>query len=121
MTIRTPSNAFLIQRDEQLRHEHASGVVTTLLVTPDIAITSFITGYSHFPAGAEVPFHTHDTPESVVLLEGCATLEIDGFEYELKPHDGTFIPPNVSHRFRNPSKTEPMTVLWILACSPKRA
>ncbi len=40
-------------------------------------------------------------------------MDIDGLEYQLKPHDVTFIPPNVSHRFRNLSKTNPMKILWI--------
>jgi mannose-6-phosphate isomerase-like protein (cupin superfamily) len=48
-------------------------------------------------------------------MEGHAILDIDGLEYQLKPHDVTFIPPNVSHRFRNMSKTEPMKILWIYA------
>jgi len=50
-----------------------------------------------------------------VLMEGEAILDIDGLEYELKPHDVTFIPPNVNHRFRNLSKTKPMKILWIYA------
>ena len=29
--------------------------------------------------------------------------------------DTTFIPPNVPHRFRNKSDTEPMKILWIYA------
>ncbi len=50
-----------------------------------------------------------------MLVEGDAMLDIDGLEYRLKPLDTTFIPPNVPHRFRNLSKTEPMKILWIYA------
>jgi quercetin dioxygenase-like cupin family protein len=42
-------------------------------------------------------------------------LDIDGEVHELKPYDTTFIPPNVSHRFRNRSDTEPMKILWTYA------
>jgi quercetin dioxygenase-like cupin family protein len=35
--------------------------------------------------------------------------------HELKPFDTTWIPPNVAHRFRNRSDTEPMKILWIYA------
>jgi mannose-6-phosphate isomerase-like protein (cupin superfamily) len=51
----------------------------------------------------------------VVLLSGHAYLDIDGQVEQLKPLDTTFIPPNVPHRFRNMSDTEPMKILWIYA------
>ena len=37
---------------------------------------------------------------------------------DLRPldrHDTPWIPPNLSHRFRNLSATEPMKILWIYA------
>ena len=65
--------------------------------------------------GTAIPFHSHNCEESVVLLSGHAYLDIDGEVQELKPLDTTFIPPNVPHRFRNMSDTEPMKILWIYA------
>lgn len=115
MTIRTPSNAALLKPEDLPRHERGGGASTTPLVTPRVGTTSFITGYTSFGGGAEIPFHSHNVQESVVLMEGRAILDIDGLEYELKPHDVTFIPPDVPHRFRNLSKTEPMKILWIYA------
>jgi quercetin dioxygenase-like cupin family protein len=115
MTIRTPSNAVLLKPEDLPRHERGGGAGTTPLVTRDVGTTSFITGYTSFAGGAEIPFHSHNVQESVVLMEGRAILDIDGLEYELKPQDVTFIPPNVSHRFRNLSKTESMKILWIYA------
>jgi len=50
-----------------------------------------------------------------MLLEGEAILDIDGEERPIQKHDTTFIPPNVPHRFRNASATEPMKILWIYA------
>lgn len=50
-----------------------------------------------------------------MLLEGHAFLDIEGQEHELKPHDTTWIPPNVPHRFRNRSTTETMKIFWIYA------
>jgi quercetin dioxygenase-like cupin family protein len=50
-----------------------------------------------------------------MLLTGHAFLDIDGEVHELKPHDTTFIPPNVPHRFRNKSDTEPMKIFWTYA------
>lgn len=115
MTIRTPSNAALLKPEELPRHERGGGASTTPLVSRSVGSSSFITGYTSFAGGAEIPFHSHNVQESVVLMEGRAILDIDGLEYELKSHDVTFIPPNVPHRFRNLSKTEPMKILWIYA------
>ncbi len=115
MTIRTPSNAALLKPETLPRYERGGGASTTPLVTREVGTTSFITGYTSFGGGAEIAFHSHNVQESVVLMEGSAILDIDGLEYELKTHDVTFIPPNVSHRFRNKSKTDPMKILWIYA------
>lgn len=114
MTIRTPSDAVLLEPATLPRYERGGGVSTTPLVTRAGA-AGFITGYTCFEAGSEVPFHSHNCEESVVLMEGRAALDIDGMEYELAPHDVTHIPPGVSHRFRNLSKSEPMKILWIYA------
>ena len=115
MTIRTPSNAVLLKPDALPRYERGGGASTTPLVTPAVGARSFITGYTAFSGGAEIPYHSHNCEESVVLMEGRAVLDIDGREYELKPHEATYIPPGISHRFRNLSKTEPMKILWIYA------
>jgi quercetin dioxygenase-like cupin family protein len=113
MTIKTPSNAALLKPETLPVHERGGGARTTPLVTPRLGTASFITGYTEFGGGAAIPFHSHNCQESVVLMSGCAVLDIDGLEYELKAHDVTFIPPNVPHRFRNLSATEPMKILWI--------
>jgi quercetin dioxygenase-like cupin family protein len=113
MTIRTPSNACLLRPEELTTYERGGGARTTPLINKEVGTQSFITGYTSFEGGAVIPFHSHNCQESVVLMEGRAIMDIDGLEYELKPHDVTFIPPNVSHRFRNLSKTNPMKILWI--------
>jgi quercetin dioxygenase-like cupin family protein len=115
MTIRTPSKAALLKSESLPRYERGCGVSTTPLVTRAVGATGFITGYTSFGGGAEIPFHSHNCEESVVLMKGRAILDVDGLEYELKPHDVTYIPPGISHRFRNASKTEPMKILWIYA------
>jgi quercetin dioxygenase-like cupin family protein len=113
MTIRTPSNAALLRPEELTIYERGGGARTTPLVTREVGTQSFITGYTSFEGGAVIPFHSHNCQESVVLMEGEAVMDIDGLEYRLKPHDVTFIPPNISHRFRNLSPTKPMKILWI--------
>lgn len=115
MSIKTPSNAALLKPETLATYERGGGARTTPLVTQEIGAASFITGYTSFDGGVEIPFHSHNCEESVVLMEGEAILDIDGLQYQLKPHDVTYIPPNVSHRFKNLSKTNPMKILWIYA------
>lgn len=114
MTTRTPLNAALLRPEILPHHERGGGVTTIPLVTRALG-GGFISGYTSFKAGAEVPFHSHNCAESIVLMDGLAILDIDGQQYELKPHDVTYIPAGISHRFRNASKTATMTILWIYA------
>jgi len=106
----------VILRPAQLpAHERGGGARTIPLVTPGLGSTSFINGITTFDPGAGVPLHSHNCAESVVVLEGEAIVEIEGVEHELRANDTTFLPPNVAHRFRNASATQPMRILWIYA------
>ncbi len=111
--IKTESNSVLLKPDTIQTHDRGGGARTTPLVGRAIGATSFITGYTEFAGGAEIPFHHHNTEESVVLVEGDAIFDIDGQSIPVKRGDATFIPPNVPHRFRNASVTAPMKILWI--------
>jgi quercetin dioxygenase-like cupin family protein len=111
----SPSGAALLDPDGMPSHDRGGGALTTPLVTPGIGARAFITGYTTFGPGVAIPFHSHNCEESVVLMEGEAMLDIDGQEYRLEAHDVTYIPANVSHRFRNLSQTEGMKILWIYA------
>lgn len=105
----------VLRPDQIASHDRGGGARTTPLVMPSVGATTFINGMTEFGPGAAIPFHSHNCEESVVLLSGHAYLDIDGEVQELKPLDTTFIPPNVPHRFRNMSQTEPMKILWIYA------
>lgn len=105
----------ILRPDEIRSHDRGGGARTTPLVMPGCGASGFINGITEFGPGAKVPFHSHNCEESVMLLEGHAILDIDGEEHVLKPLDTTWIPPNLPHRFRNLSATEPMKILWIYA------
>lgn len=115
MHIFEKSKAVLLRPAELTTYERGGGARTTPLVTRSIGSDSFITGITSFDAGVAIPFHSHNCQESVILLEGSAIMDIDGQEIPIQQHDTTFIPPNVPHRFRNASDTEPMKILWIYA------
>ncbi len=98
------------------RHDRGGGASTTALVGPTCGAQAFINGITTFAPGTKIPFHSHNCEESVMLLEGNAILDIEGQDsVQLQPLDTTWLPPNLSHRFRNLSDTESMKILWIYA------
>jgi quercetin dioxygenase-like cupin family protein len=105
----------ILRPQEIPSHDRGGGASTTPLVTRSIGATGFINGITEFAAGAVIPFHSHNCEESVMLLAGEAVLDIDGQTHALRPFDTTWIPPNVTHRFRNVSNVSPMKILWIYA------
>jgi quercetin dioxygenase-like cupin family protein len=107
------SGAALLRPELLTTYERGGGVRTTPLVSPAVAASGFISGITSFDPGVAIPFHSHNCEESVVLLEGEAALDIEGEEHLLKVLDTTWVPPNVSHRFRNLSHTTSMKILWI--------
>jgi len=111
--IKTTSHAALLQPDTLHKYDRGGGASTTPLVTKGLGASAFITGTTEFQGGAKIPFHYHNCEESVLLLEGHAFFDIDGETFAVQPHDVTFIPTGVPHRFRNASDTEPMKILWI--------
>ncbi len=98
-------------------HDRGGGARTTPLVLPSIGGTSFINGMTEIVGGAAIPFHSHNCEESVVVLSGHAYLDIGNEVHELKPFDTTFITPQIPHRFRNKSASEPLRILWIYAAA----
>lgn len=111
----TPKAAVL--RPSQLKsHDRGGGASTTPLVGPAVGATGFINGITSFGPGAKIAFHSHNCEESVMLLEGEAMLDIEGQDsVALQPLDITFLPANLSHRFRNVSDSKPMKILWTYA------
>lgn len=110
-----PVKYAVLRPDQISSHDRGGGARTTPLVMPSMGATGFINGITEFGPGAAIPFHSHNCEESVMLLSGEAYLDIADEVQDLKPMDTTFIPPNVPHRFRNKSSTEPMKILWIYA------
>lgn len=117
MSTATPArNPTVLKPDQIKSHDRGGGARTTPLVTPAVGAQSFINGITEFAPGTAIPFHSHNCEESVMLLAGDAIMDVAGQDsHVLKPLDTTWIPPNVSHRFRNMSSTEPMKILWIYA------
>jgi quercetin dioxygenase-like cupin family protein len=115
MTENAKNKAVVLRPSKLKSHERGGGASTTPLVTPLVGSTSFINGITTLAPSAAIPFHSHNCEESVMLLVGEAVLEIYGETIQLQPQDTTWVPADVSHRFRNLSDSNPMTIFWTYA------
>ena len=68
-------------------------------------------GVATFSPGSAVFLHTHPCEETVIILEGQATAEIEGKTFQLGKYDATIVPPLVPHCFRNESQ-QPMVIAY---------
>ena len=107
--------ASVLRPAELTAFSRGGGASTVPLVTRARGAQVFLSGQTLFDGGAGIPLHVHNCPESVVIIEGDAVVEIDGQEHELTRFDTTYVDAGVPHRFRNGSATAPMRILWIYA------
>ena len=106
------SESKILKIDELPVHARGDGVQTTLLVSRDVCGSRITTGLTKFPPGKKVPLHSHNCDEQVTLIEGEATVEMDGTQTPIKVLDTTYISAGKPHRFIN-TGSGPMTILWI--------
>lgn len=93
--------------------DRGTGITTLPYVGRWNSTRNFITsGTTRFAAETEIPMHSHNVEESVLVVEGAAAAVIDGDEFDLEPGDATWVPPGVPHYFRNRGAT-PMTIYWV--------
>jgi 2-keto-3-deoxy-L-rhamnonate aldolase RhmA/quercetin dioxygenase-like cupin family protein len=79
------------------------GVVFECLVGAHNNAKNLTTGIVRFAPGAQLAYHKHTFTESVTLLEGSVTIEIEGRRYTFSPLDNAVIPPGVAHFVKNAS------------------
>lgn len=77
------------------------GVLLRTFVSTACGARSFYTGTATFLPGAELPFHTHQVSEAVTVLEGYATVIVEGRRYRLGPLDSLHLPAFVAHSVKN--------------------
>ncbi|WIX82594.1 cupin domain-containing protein [Amycolatopsis carbonis] len=110
-----PFPSVVLRPAELSAADRGGGARTIPLVSKALGAEVFLNGQTLFDGGAGIPLHTHNCPESVVILEGEAIVEIDGAEHHLSTWDTTYVDAGVPHRFRNASATAPMRILWTYA------
>ncbi len=86
--------------------EVAPGVSFEGLVGGHNKARRLTTGLVTFAPGAVLPSHIHTFAESITLLHGSATVEVEGRLYRLNKMDNIVIPTGRVHMARNLSTTE---------------
>ena len=104
------SRVFKIKEMKPL--ERGPGLKGWPLITEEVKSEHLTTGITEFQPCANLAMHIHNCEEQVTMLEGDATVIIDGVSYEVTAPDTTFIPAGVHHRFINTSR-KPMKILWV--------
>jgi HTH-type transcriptional repressor of puuD len=93
--------------------DRGSGVVTIPYVGKwNCAANLVTTGQTRFAVGTGLPLHSHNVEESVLILEGLATAQIDDETFDLVTGDATWVPAGVPHRFLNRGNSL-MRIYWV--------
>lgn len=93
-------------------YSRGPGISTIPLVNKRRGAKVFLNGMTLFEPGTGIALHTHNCPESVVILEGQAIAEIDGEEHLLSTWDATYVDTGMQHCFRNASRDHVLRILW---------
>jgi putative monooxygenase len=81
--------------------ESPSGVTLQAFVSSACGARNFYTGTATFLPGAALPLHTHQVSEAVTVLEGHATVFVEGRRHRLGPLDSLHIPAFIAHSVSN--------------------
>ncbi len=76
-------------------------VMLRTFVSSACGARNFYTGTATFEPGATLPPHTHKVSEAVTILEGHATVFVEGRRYRLGPLDSIHVPALLAHSVRN--------------------
>ncbi len=87
--------------------EISRGVNFECLVGSHNKAKKLTTGFVTFAPSAHLPYHSHTFSESITLLSGTATVEVEGRSYTLQKMDNIVIPAGLAHSARNVSAAEP--------------
>jgi succinate-semialdehyde dehydrogenase/glutarate-semialdehyde dehydrogenase len=108
-----PAPRLVIRPGEVEVFDRGSGVRTVPYVGGwNCASNKITTGTTIFAVGTEIPMHSHNVEESVLVFSGQATAVIDGERVDLEAGDATWVPAGVPHQFINRGTGE-LTIYWV--------
>lgn len=104
--------AHILRLAEQEIVDRGAGVTSIPLVGDRVPTDRLSIGMTMVPVGGIIPFHSHNSEEFILVLEGDAECEVDGVRHPVKPLDATYVPEGKVHRFVNVGDTM-MRILWV--------
>ena len=111
----TPFTVAILREKDLPTINRVGGASTTQIVTPKCGAKSILNGFTTIPPRAAIPLHYHNCEESVVIVQGNETVEVDGKQFLASVGDVTWLPSNVPHRFINSSESESLRIFWTYA------
>jgi quercetin dioxygenase-like cupin family protein len=106
-------DAWTIFRSDDIdKVERGGGVYSLPMVSREVGAQNLMSGMTVFPEGGGIALHTHNTEETVVILEGEATCEVEGQHHHLAQFDAAYIPAGLRHRFSNAGPGV-LRILWV--------
>ena len=71
-------------------------------------------GFARFEPGGRLPDHLHEFDESICIVRGAASCQVEGREYLLDHCATAMVPRGRVHYFINQSD-QPMEMVWVYA------
>jgi quercetin dioxygenase-like cupin family protein len=93
----------------------APGVSLQMFASADCGAKGLCTAMATFAPGAALPYHLHQFSEAVTVVEGNASIKVEGRAYLLDRLDCIHIPKGVPHLAVNVSATNPLKLLSAFA------
>jgi len=108
-----PAPRLVIRPDEVEVFDRGSGVRTVPYVGAwNNESNKITTGTTVFAVGTQIPLHSHNVEESVLIFSGRATAVIGGERVDLEAGDATWVPAGVPHQFINRGDGE-LIIYWV--------
>jgi quercetin dioxygenase-like cupin family protein len=106
------ADAKLLKFEDAPRVDRGNGATTFPMVGKQDGSQAFSAGITSFQPGVDVPMHSHNVEEMVIILEGHGECVLDGVTKPVKTWDTTYVPANMVHCFRNTSDAQ-MSIMWV--------
>ncbi len=106
------ADAKLLRFEDAPRVDRGNGATTFPMVGKQDGSQAFSAGITSFQPGVDVPMHSHNVEEMVIILEGHGECVLDGVTKPVKTWDTTYVPANMVHCFRNTSDAQ-MSIMWV--------
>lgn len=106
------ADAKLLKFEDAPRVDRGNGATTFPMVGKQDGSQAFSAGITSFQPGVDVPMHSHNVEEMVIILEGHGECVLDGVTKHVKTWDTTYVPANMVHCFRNTSDAQ-MSIMWV--------